>query len=66
LRDPAWLPFRVEAHPSRCGHSKVTVYLPDGTGWWQEILVVEGEVRGDTSASPQATPSTPVQHTGPV
>src|SRR5262245_32526767 len=39
--------------------------LPDGTGWSQKIPVVEGDVRGDTSVRPQATPSRPVHHTGP-
>ena len=39
-RDLAWLPFRVERHPSWCGHPNVTVYLPDGTGWWREVPVL--------------------------
>src|SRR5215831_1629283 len=40
-RDSAWLPFRVEAHPSWCGHPVPKVYLPMGGGWWQEIPVLE-------------------------
>jgi hypothetical protein len=36
---PDQRPFRVEAHPSWCGHPNVTVLLPEGRGWWREVPV---------------------------
>ena len=43
-RDPAWLPFRVEAHPSWCGHPVPRVYVPMGGGWCQAGPVIGSRV----------------------
>jgi hypothetical protein len=36
-----WRPFQVEEYPSWCGHPQARVYLPEGTGWWREVPVME-------------------------
>jgi hypothetical protein len=35
-----WRPFQLERMPSWCGHPTVTMYLPEGTGWWREVPVM--------------------------
>ena len=44
-RQPDWRPFRVERHPSWCGHPVPTAYVPMGGGWWQEIWSSRGSRR---------------------
>ena len=43
---PDWRPFRVERHPTWCGHPIPKVSIPIGGGWWQEVLLIEGEEAG--------------------